>query len=139
MLPTPALKRTAGSAENRRSDPRLHPRYPISLDLQYKILRGRHVEHFGGGRTLNISSGGVLFETSDFPEAADVAGENGTVELALDWPLLLQKVCAMKLIVRGRIVRRDSKTLALKIEQHEFRTAGVKARGSFSTVLRGTA
>ena len=137
MSPAPALKRTVGSAENRRSDPRLHSRYPISLDLQYKILRGKHIEHFGGGRTVNISSGGVLFETSDLLDLSSVADDTGTVELAMDWPLLLQKVCAMKLVVRGRIVRQDSGRLALKIEQHEFRTAGVKARGTFPTVVGG--
>jgi len=126
MLPAPALKRTAGSAEYRK-DPRLHPRYPISLDLQYKILKGRHVEHFGDGRTLNISSGGVLFETSNFPDL-ETCFEHERVELAMEWPLLLRKMCAMKLVVRGHIVRRDSGKLALKIEQHEFRTAGVKVR-----------
>ena len=137
MLPTPALKRTVASAENRRSDPRLHARYPISLELQYKVLKGRHVEHFGGGRTVNISSGGVLFETSDFPKMNRDAVESETVELALDWPLLLEKVCAMKLVVRGRIVRRDRSRLALKIEQHEFRTAGVKAQRSLPAVFGG--
>jgi len=127
MSPAPALRQTASSAASRKSDPRIHPRYPIALDLQYKILKGRTVEHLGGGRSLNISRGGVLFEPNDFPEISDIADESGTVELAMEWPLLLNRVCAMKLVVRGRIVRRQDKRLALKIEKHEFRTAGVRA------------
>jgi hypothetical protein len=136
MSPAPALRQTVSSAADRKSDPRIHPRYPIALDLQYKILKGRTVEHLGGGRSLNISRGGVLFEPNDFPEISDIADESGTIELAIDWPLLLNKVCAMKLVVRGRIVRRETKRLALKIDKHEFRTAGVKtiAKASYGAV-----
>jgi hypothetical protein len=130
MSPAPALRRLGGSAESHRADPRLHPRYPITLDLKYKLLKGRRVEHLGCGRTLNISSGGVLFEANDTLEGKDISNTNGLVELVMDWPLLLQKVCALKLVVRGRIVRHDTRRLALRIEQHEFRTAGLNTAGS---------
>lgn len=138
MSPAPALRRIGGSTETHRADPRLHPRYPITLDLKYKLLRGRRVEHIGCGRTLNISSGGILFEADDIVEGKNGPNANGLVELVMDWPLLLEKACALKLVVRGRIVRQDTRRLALRIEQHEFRTAALKSLGS-SAKLRGGA
>ena len=46
-----------------RSDQRLHGRYPIALELQYKLLNKEQIKRFGFGRTVNMSSGGVLFES----------------------------------------------------------------------------
>ena len=106
MSPAPILKSAPGSAEIPRSDPRLHSRYPIKLDLQYKLLSRGRVQHLGCGRTLNMSSGGVLFEADDILEITDILPGSPTVELVLDWPLLLGQVCMLKLVVRGRIVRR---------------------------------
>ena len=130
MSPTPALKHDPGSAEIRRADPRLHPRYPIKLDLQYKLISGGRVQHLGCGRTLNMSSGGILFEADDFREVTNILRDSGAIELVLDWPLVLREVCLLKLVVRGRIVRQDTERLALRIEQHEFRTAGHTGRRS---------
>jgi hypothetical protein len=110
-----------GFAES-RGDQRSKGRYPIALELQYKLLRGSRVERVGTGRTLNISSGGVLFETDD-PLPA-----RGSVELAVKWPFLLEGSCGLKLVMRGRIVRRDAnaKATAVRAEFHEFRTAGTR-------------
>lgn len=110
------------SSRTRRSDSRSRPRYPISLDLQFKLLRGRQVNHHGRGRTLNISSRGVLFEANEVILETHYIPDD--IELVMDWPFLLQGVCAMKLIARGRIVRRDARQLAVTIERYEFRTAG---------------
>jgi len=85
-------------------------------------LRGGRVEQTGTGRTLNISSGGVLFETNDrLPQ-------RGLVEVAMQWPYLLQGVCGLKLIMRGRIVRSggDQRETAVRAEFREFRTAGIR-------------
>ena len=129
MSPAPAVKPRSRSAETRKADPRVHARYPITLDLQYKLLKGRRVEHRGCGHTLNISSGGVLFEADDIVETKDIPEGGRMVELVMDWPLLLREMCALKLVVRGRVVRHDTRRLALKIEQHEFRTAALNNRG----------
>ena len=48
----------------------------------------------------------------------------GQMELALHWPILLQGSCGLLLIMRGRVLRVAEKTIALKAEFHEFRTAG---------------
>jgi hypothetical protein len=103
-------------------DQRSRGRYPIILELQYKLLRGGRVARTGSGRTLNISSGGVLFKTDD------LLPERGAVELAMKWPFLLEGSCGLKLVMRGRIVRCDSnaRATAVRAESHEFRTAGMR-------------
>ena len=103
-------------------DQRANGRYPIALEVHYKLLRGDRVIQVGCGRTLNISSGGVLFETDE------LLPPTGLVELAIQWPFLLRKVCSLKLVMRGRIVRRDyhTKATAVRAQSHEFRTAGVR-------------
>lgn len=109
--------------EEQRVDHRANGRYPISLEVQYKLLRGDRVVRVGSGKTLNISSSGVLFETDE------LLPPTGVVELAIQWPFLLRKVCSLKLVMRGRIVRRDypSRATAVRAYSHEFRTAGVRA------------
>lgn len=106
-----------------RSDQRLKGRYPIALDVQYKLLSNDGVDRVGCGKTLNISSGGVLFETDQ------QLPTSGVVELAIKWPYLLREVCNLKLVMRGRIVRRDANTkaTAVRADHHEFRTAGLGA------------
>lgn len=109
-------------SEQQRVDQRANGRYPIALEVQYKLLRGDRVVGVGCGKTLNISSGGVLFETDQ------LLPPSGSVELAIQWPFLLRDVCSLKLVMRGRIVRRDydGKAAAVRTESHEFRTAGVR-------------
>ena len=98
-----------------RSEQRLHRRYPITLDVQYELLIGNRGKRFGSGRTVNISSGGVFFETkSDLPT-------HGPIELILDWPS--EGVANLKLIVQGRIVRSDAIGTAVKMTRHKFRAS----------------
>ena len=63
-----------------RLEKRSHRRYPITLDVQYELVHGSRLTRFGTGRTVNISSGGVFFETKD-----DLP-THGLVELIMDWP-----------------------------------------------------
>ncbi len=107
-------------AEEEREDQRSRGRYPIALELQYKLLHGGRVVKTGSGRTLNISSGGVLCQTdAELPA-------RGSVEVAMKWPFLLGGDCGLKLVMRGRIVRSDAttKAIAIRADSHEFRTAG---------------
>jgi hypothetical protein len=102
-------------------DRRANRRYPIILDVQYKLLKKSRVEHLGVGWTLNISSGGVLLKADAMSAATD------TIELALSWPFVLKDICKLKLVMRGRIVRcdADAAVIAVNTKSHEFRTAGV--------------
>jgi hypothetical protein len=123
MHATSASLDRVAPAEINSGDQRLSGRYPITLELQYKLLNKGRVEHLGVGRTLNISSGGVLFE------ADGLLPPTCPIELALNWPFLLEGICNLKLVMRGRIVRCDksSRAIAVKAEYHEFHTAGVRS------------
>ena len=49
------------------------------------------------------------------------------IKLAVDWPVRLEDNCSLKLVAFGRVVRCDSGTAAVEIEQYEFRTRGSQA------------
>jgi hypothetical protein len=116
-----ALPASAASPTQLDRNLRLHRRYPIALELQYKLLNKGRVERHGFGRTVNISSGGVLFE------ADELLPDSSSIELALSWPFLLDGVVTLKLVMSGRIVRTEARAIAVKAGHHEFRTAGARA------------
>src|SRR5262249_19520974 len=99
-----------GQADRRHSD-----RFPIEREVRFRILSKRSEEN-GDGKTLNISSSGVLF-TSD-----QVLLPGRRLELSISWPAQLNDKCALKLVARGRIVRFEDGRAAMEIQQYEFRT-----------------
>ena len=103
-------------AGDRRSD----RRYRIDLELRWKLIRRRKVRDAGAGHTIDFSSGGILFNaTRPLP-----IGMN--VELSISWPVLLHNVAPMQLVVNGRIVRTMGTHVAVRMTDHEFRTAGTQ-------------
>lgn len=110
-----------------KADRRLHRRYPIVLDVEYKSNRGR-IARLGSGTTVNVSSRGVLFSADDSLPAGS------PVELTMKWPILLEGVCPLKLVMRGRVVRSDWRGVAVRAKDHEFR---VMAAGSSNIQLPG--
>ncbi|SPF55372.1 Type IV pilus assembly PilZ [Candidatus Sulfopaludibacter sp. SbA4] len=101
-------------AGDRRSD----RRYRIQLDLRWKLIHRRKLQDSGTGRTIDLSSGGILFEAGrPLPVGLNV-------ELSVVWPVLLQHVAPMQLAISGRIVRSAGQRTAVRITQHEFRTMG---------------
>jgi hypothetical protein len=101
----------ASSTERRRSS-----RFPIERELRYKTLSQRAEAVNGTGKTLNISSSGVLFTASH-----DLAV--GTrLEVSISWPAQLNERCLLNLVARGRVARKEEGQLALQIQQYEFRT-----------------
>ena len=98
---------------------RTRNRYPIERELKYKVLGAReNIIQVGLGKSLNMSSSGVLFTTES------ILLEGLVVELAVSWPALLDNVLPLKLIARGRLVRADGTQAAMTIERYEFRTRG---------------
>jgi hypothetical protein len=97
-------------------DRRSHHRYPIVLEVEYKVLKRHHVVERGSGSTLNISSTGVLFE------ASDTLRSTGAIELTLHWPFLLDGVCPLRLVIKGRVIRNHGhgKRIAVSIKHYEF-------------------
>jgi hypothetical protein len=103
-----------------RPDRRLRTRYPIRLDLQYKLLNRGPVKQTGSRRTLNLNSGGIFFETNDFLPT------RGLILLVMRWPILLDGACPLKVLVQGRIVRTDAKGTAVRVSSYEFCTGKVQ-------------
>lgn len=128
MSPAPALAPKVRFLQSHPVDQRLSRRYPITLEIEYKLLRKGRVERLGLGRSLNVSSGGVLFETSEALPAGS------SIELLMQWPFLLEGVCPLKLVIHGSIVRSESKRIAVRIKHHEFRTAGARSSTSSDKV-----
>ena len=109
------VKLDQGIAGDRRDD----RRYEVTLDLRWKLVRRRKVLHTGEGQTVDLSSGGILFDARrPLPVGLDV-------ELSIAWPILLNNTAPMQLVITGRIVRCTGNTVAIRMVQHEFRTLGV--------------
>jgi hypothetical protein len=100
-------------AERRASD-----RFPMDRDVRFKVVNRKTGEETGVGKTINMSSNGVLIET----EQNLLPGRR--LELTISWPAQLNNTCPLKLVARGRIVRVENSRAAVEIQQYEFRTQG---------------
>jgi hypothetical protein len=107
------VKNRKETNERRASD-----RFPIARDLRYKMLSKRNGEENGTGRTVNMSSNGVLFATDN------ILLPGRRVEVSINWPAQLNSSVGLKLVARGRIVRYGQGMAAMEIQQYEFRTQG---------------
>ncbi len=120
----------------RRSD----RRYDIALDVRWKLLRRnkttlllrrRKTLESSHGRTVDLSSGGILFETGrKLPVGLKV-------QLSIAWPVPLHAASQVQLMVAGRVVRSDSQRAAIRIVQHEFHTLGVSVEQRGAPSERG--
>jgi hypothetical protein len=99
-------------------------RYPVTIPLEYRVYEvanngTNEVRHTGSGRTVNMSSAGLIFE-SDRP-----LREGMEADLSIAWPASLSKSVGLTLRVRGRIVRADQNRAALTLTHYEFRTRAI--------------
>lgn len=110
----PVVPGKTGEADRRSSD-----RFPMEREIRFKMLSKRLGDDSGAGTTVNMSSGGIFFQT-DKPL---IPGKR--LEMAISWPAQLDNRCALKLIARGRVIRYDAGCAAVEIQQYEFRTVGI--------------
>lgn len=101
-----------GQSERRHSD-----RFPIEREVRYRVLNKRGGDEAGDGKTVNMSSAGILFTTENMV----LPGRR--MEIAINWPAQLNNKCALRLVARGRVVRFEDGRAAMEIQQYEFRTA----------------
>jgi hypothetical protein len=101
-----------------RGNRRVQRRYPVALELEYKVMEGGEVVCTGAGTTGNISSGGVLFLT----EGTVASGP--AVELSIRWPAVSAGEPSMELRLSGRIVRSDANGTALQTCRYHFQKPG---------------
>ncbi len=101
------------------NDRRQSDRFPIEREVRFKVLSKRTSEEAGEGKTLNMSSAGVLFTSGQ----TLIPGKR--MELSITWPAQLNNKCALRLVARGRVVRAMNGTAAIEIQQYEFRTSAL--------------
>ena len=106
------LNQDKGTSERRAAD-----RFPITREVRYKVLNKKNADEAGNGRTVNLSSNGVLFTS----EHMLLPGKR--MEVAISWPAQLNNKTPLKLVARGRVVRYEDGRAAMEIQQYEFRTA----------------
>ena len=111
-------------AERRETD-----RFPIESQLHYKLIQARRLAETGQGRTLNMSSGGILFT------AAAPIPVGRRVELSVDWPARLNGNCGLRLVALGKVVRSDITTAAVRIEKYDFHTRALPAGAARASSL----
>ena len=97
---------------------RIKRRFHIVQEVKYKMLYGQRIAETGTGKTINISSGGVWFTTEN------TLTPGMPVELSMNWPVLLNDSCPMKLMIYGCVIRTNDRGAAVAIERYEFRTQG---------------
>ena len=98
------------------ADRRGNSRFPVREEVRYRVLNAKSLNVTGVGRTLNISSGGILFTTEERLPMGKL------VEVAVNWPARLGGSCALKVVVVGRVVRAEDDKAAVRIERYEFKT-----------------
>ena len=96
-------------------------RFPLRLTVRYRILSGGPSQ-VGAGRTVNMSSCGLLIATD---EAMVPAGSR--LQLTVDWPFLLHGSTPLQLIVSCRVTRCLREQFAVKLDQYQFKTRSVRA------------
>jgi len=103
-----------GEASVGRGDRRVTTRFPIERQISYQCARGRGWTEPHLGKTMNISSTGVLFsgEHSLLP--------GSRLQLAISWPVQLNGNCGLKLVASGTVVRCSGTIVAVKIRKYDF-------------------
>lgn len=107
--------------KNGERERRMKRRFLIDQEVRYKMLYGQRIAETGTGRTVNISSSGVWFSTEN------MLTSGMPIELSMNWPILLNDVCPMKLMIYGCVVRSNERGAAVAIERYEFRTQGSRS------------
>jgi hypothetical protein len=90
----------------------------MEREVRFWVLSQGAKEASGAGRTLNMSSGGVLFTS------ANAVTPGRSMELSISWPAQLNAKCGLRLVAKGVVVRCEHGKIALRIRQYEFRTEG---------------
>ena len=103
-------------------------RFPIESQLRYQLMEAHSTTQTGNGRTLNMSSSGILFTV----EAHLPIGQR--VEVSVDWPAQLNEHCGLKLVALGKIVRSSPETTAVRIEKYDFRTRAAASLNAGSSL-----
>ena len=110
-------------------DRRVKVRYPLELAVRYECLDRQ--KGSGEGRTVNVSSGGLLMlAQNDLQEGA-------RMKLTIEWPSLLNGTTPLQLVTIGRVVRRKGAALAVALEHYQFKTMARRKSDELSSEVVG--
>ena len=92
--------------------------YPLVLPLRYQARDQQEFYVDGEGETVAISGKDVVFVAEErlFPGL--------TVELNVDWPVVLDNTVPLRVRMTGTIERIDDIGVHVAIKTHEFQTRG---------------
>ena len=103
-----------------RPERRASVRFPLTLDVRYSVSHRRAPVETGSGQLIDLSSSGLRF-------AAQGPLRPGLrLDVAIDWPVLLDGRIQLQLIVTGLVVWSSGTESALRILRHDFRTRSVR-------------
>ena len=95
-------------------------RYPLNLSVRFRSLSQTSL-FSGAGRTVNLSSKGVLVVSQQVVPQAEI-GVNARLEMNIEWPSLLEGRIPLQLFAVGIVVRRGASDFAATFERYQFRT-----------------
>ncbi len=119
-----AVSRTNSNAKKPIAECRkAQQQFPLELNLRYRSWGLSSPLLSGEGKTVNISSSGVLFTCDkDFPVGT-------LLEISIFWPVPLHERHPLYLIGRGSVVRTSKGQVALEVQRFEFHLRNSIQRG----------
>ena len=103
-------------SKNLSMERRSKSRFPLRLAVRYRTVAGEPLQA-GAGRTVNVSSGGLLIATEEA-----IVPTGSRLQLTVDWPFLLHGITPLQLMVSCRVTRCLREEFAVKLDQYQFKT-----------------
>jgi hypothetical protein len=90
-------------------------RYPLQLEVHYRFRKRDRLVGEGSGKTVNISSKGLLLALS-----GQMCPRGTALELSIHWPAVRQPSSRQWLNVVGEVLRTDAHGVAVRIARYDF-------------------
>jgi hypothetical protein len=87
-------------------------RFPLIGQAQYTVAGNR-----AAAPIRDISSGGVFLKTDRILRIGQ------QIRVFIDWPVLLENRCPLRLVIDGKVLRSDPSGTAVSLTKYEFRIA----------------
>jgi hypothetical protein len=110
LIPNCGQSRVERDRRNRRAA----KRYGLDLQFDYRVFGRDGSVQEGWGRTLNLSSGGLLVA----PDQPICKGR--TIEITVQLPAQFKDAPGPRLVVLGHVLRSDAAGAAIRILRHGF-------------------
>ena len=85
-------------------------RFPLTGQAQYSVAGSQ-----GHAPIRDISSGGVFLKTDRILRIGQ------SIRVLMDWPVLLEDRCPLRLVIDGKVLRSDQSGTAVKLTKYDFR------------------